>query len=76
MDRTTGNVLVDNPLQVGTPQDGYAFAFWGGQFWVFTSSTNQTIVTNFDPATRTETPTTMWTNIEVVGAGVSTCAPQ
>jgi hypothetical protein len=76
IDRTTGNVIADNLLQVGTPQDGYAFAFWGGQFWVFTSSASSTIVTNFDPVTRIETPTTMWTNIEVVGAGVSTCAPQ
>jgi hypothetical protein len=76
VDRTTGNILADYALQVGTPQDGYAFAFWGGQFWVFTSSVSQTIVTNFDPVTRTETPTTTWSNIEVVGAGVSTCAPQ
>jgi predicted small lipoprotein YifL len=76
VDRGTGTVLADNPLQVGTPNDGYAFAFWGGQFWVFTSSANQTIVTNFDPVTRIETPTTTWMNVEVVGAGVSTCAPQ
>jgi predicted small lipoprotein YifL len=76
VDRTTGNILADNPLQVGTPNDGYAFAFWGGQFWVFTSSASQTIVTSFDPVTKIETPTTTWTNVEVVGAGVSTCAPQ
>jgi hypothetical protein len=80
VDRTTGSVLADNLLQVGTPNDGYAFAFWGGLFWVFTSSAtltgNQTIVTSFDPVTKIETPTTTWTTVAVVGAGVSTCAPQ
>jgi hypothetical protein len=76
VDRTTGNILADNPLQVGTPADGYAFAFWGGQFWVFTSSASQTIVTSFDPVRKVETPITTWMNVEVVGAGVSTCAPQ
>jgi hypothetical protein len=75
IDRVTGALLQDFPLQVGTPDDGYAFAFWGGVFWVFTSSTNLgTIVTRFDPATASEANVTTMPE-GVVGAGVSTCAP-
>lgn len=76
IDRTTGALLQDFPLQAGTPADGYAFAFWGGVFWVFTFSGQglPTIVTRFDPATQTETMVTTMAE-GVVGAGVSTCAP-
>jgi hypothetical protein len=75
IDRRTSTLLQDYPLQVGTPDDGYAFAFWGGVFWVFTSSLNAgTIVTRFDPTTGSETNVTTMPE-GVVGAGVSTCAP-
>ena len=75
IDRGTGALLQDYPLLVGTPEDGYAFAFWGGVFWVFTSSTNVgTIVTRFDPTTGSETNVATMPE-GVVGAGVSTCAP-
>ena len=73
IDRGTGALLQDYPLQVGTPLDGYAFAFWGGVFWVFTSNQG-TIVTRFDPTTGSETNVTTMPE-GVVGAGVSTCAP-
>jgi hypothetical protein len=74
IDRGTGTLLQDYPLQVGTPQDGYAFAFWGGVFWVFTSGTLGTFVTRFDPTTGSETNVATMPE-GVVGAGVSTCAP-
>ena len=76
IDRGAGVILQDFPLQVGTPLDGYAFAFWGGVFWVFTFSNQSpaTIVTRFDPVTRSETMVTTMPE-GVVGAGVSTCAP-
>lgn len=76
IDRATGALLQDYPLQVGTPMDGYAFAFWGGVFWVFTFSgpSLPTIVTRFDPTTRSETMVATMPE-GVVGAGVSTCAP-
>jgi hypothetical protein len=75
VDRTTGAILGDNPLMVGAPEDGYAFAFWGGVFWVFTEQQGPTTVTRFDPSTKSETTVTTM-NDTVVGAGVSTCAPQ
>ena len=76
IDRATGQLLQNYPLQVGTPQDGFAFAFWGGVFWVFTFSgaNPATVVTRFDPVSRTETMVTTMSE-GVVGAGVSTCAP-
>lgn len=76
IDRTTGALLQDYALQVGTPNDGYAFAFWGGVFWVFTFSGPNlpTVVTRFDPGTGSETNVASMPE-GVVGAGVSTCAP-
>ena len=75
LDKATAAITTDDPLQVGSPTDGYAFAVWGGVFWVFTSSASGTQVTEFDPATKTETAVTTFAT-EIVGAGVSTCAPQ
>ena len=76
IDRGSGRIQGDFPLQVGTPSDGYAFAFWGGVFWVFTFSGTglPTTVTRFDPASGSETPVATMAE-GVVGAGVSTCAP-
>jgi hypothetical protein len=75
VDKTTGAILADNALTVGTPADAYAFAFWGGEFWVFTSPGTTSQVTRFDPATKTETLAANFGHV-IVGAGVSTCAPQ
>ncbi|HEY6458683.1 MAG TPA: hypothetical protein VIY73_00990, partial [Polyangiaceae bacterium] len=75
VDKTNGVVLQDYPLQVGTPQDGYAFGFWGGDFWVFTTDGGGTQVTEFDPVSRVETSATTLTP-NIIGAGVSTCAPE
>jgi hypothetical protein len=57
---------------------GYAFSFWGGSFWFYTSSDSDgTKVTRYDPtvsppATTVAAPQLPFT---IVGAGVSTCAP-
>ena len=76
VDRTSAQVVADSPLLVGAPDDAYAFAFWGGKFWVFTSTgTGGTQVTEFDPQTGLETDPTTMPEV-IVGAGVSTCAPQ
>ena len=74
VDKTTGNTIHDYPLQVGDPDDAYAFGFWGGNFYVFTGETDTT-VTEFNPATAVESTATTFSGV-VVGAGVSTCAPQ
>jgi hypothetical protein len=76
IDPSSGQLLQNYPLVTGSPDDGYAFAYWGGVFWVFTDpSGGVTTVTRYDPATMNETDVTTMPE-GVVGAGVSTCAPQ
>ena len=75
VDKTTAQVLAANDLPVGTPLDAWAFAYWGGEFWVFTSPGGASNVTRFRPSDMT-TATLATMPETIVGAGVSTCAPQ
>ena len=52
----------------------FAFAQWGGDFWVFTGN-DMSIVTRYTPATDTSTVVVQNTGMLIVGAGSSTCAP-
>ncbi len=76
IDRESGQTLSAKQLPVGNNQSSEAFAFWGGDFYIFTSPQGgPTTVTRYSPggsglavvATRPG---------RIVGAGVSTCAPQ
>jgi hypothetical protein len=70
IDKGTAKILsqVDLPgISIGL---GYAFAFWGGDFWLFSG----TEVNQYKPANGTATPVVAYP-FAVVGAGVSTCAP-
>lgn len=73
IDRMTAQLIGANKLKIGTPQDAFAFAFWGGDFYIFTGQSSTT-VTKYDPVTQSET-NVAWTQALIVGAGVSTCAP-
>jgi hypothetical protein len=53
----------------------WAFGFWGGQFYTFTNPAGPTLVQKFDPVTKAVTPE-FTIEDPIVGAGVSTCAPQ
>lgn len=55
----------------------WAFAFWGGSFWLFTTPPlgNGAKLDKFDLATNTTTNVSSNIGFVVVGAGVSTCAP-
>jgi hypothetical protein len=59
---------------------GWAFGFWGGDFYTFTgtpSGARGTVVNRFDPAILNQTTVVARiTDDTIVGAGVSTCAPQ
>lgn len=77
-DKTTGAAALTYtlPSLAGT-MTGYAFAHWGGDFWVFLIKNNETSTTVYQVSGMTgaivgTTPTTGRT---IVGAGVSTCAP-
>ena len=75
IDPTNAHIIAANPLQVGQPFDGFAFAFWGGAFWIFTTPGGTSTVTRYDPQTQSETTMTTYPG-SIVGAGVSTCAPE
>jgi hypothetical protein len=52
----------------------FAFAFWGGDFWLFVGPGTSTDVFQYKPMTGVTTKVSS-TTAEIVGAGVSTCAP-
>jgi hypothetical protein len=64
------------PSLAGT-MTGYAFAHWGGDYWVFLLKNGEsaTTVYQIDGGTGAITSTTPTGNRTIVGAGVSTCAP-
>jgi hypothetical protein len=78
VDKATARVTAQS-LLVGVNQgNGWAFAFWGGDFYTFTApsgANGPSMVTRFRPSDRSITPIAR-TSETVVGAGVSTCAPQ
>jgi hypothetical protein len=75
IDPTTAKVIAADPVPGVVEGSGWAFGFWGGDFYTFTTSNSSptTIVTKFDPNKKTATQVA--TNPDtIVGAGVSTCA--
>lgn len=74
LDKTTGSIIGQDYLANVDRGTGWAFAFWGGDFWLFTTPDAQATV-KYDPATKTSQVVAQY-SAEIVGAGVSTCAPQ
>lgn len=76
VDIRTAQVRARVDVPVGTSNDAFAFAFYGGDFWMFNSgqSTATTEVSRYRLADRTTTTPTTFPG-RIVGAGVSTCAP-
>jgi hypothetical protein len=66
---------------MGMHTSGWAFAFWGNDFYLFTTDltdltpTGGSVVTRFNPADGSQATVTRLPEL-IVGAGVSTCAPQ
>jgi hypothetical protein len=54
---------------------GWAFAYWGGDFYMFHAPADATRVTRWRPGDDSVTEVAS-TSLKIVGAGVSTCAPQ
>ena len=74
VDKTSGKIIGEDVL-LGTSQgNAWAFAFWGGYFYLFTDPSNQQVV-RWDPATK-QAQVVGGYSAPIVGAGVSTCAPQ
>jgi len=78
LSKATGAVesLFEAPLLAGSPR-AWAFAFWGGDFFIFLdrSTDTSTQVWRMNGLTGAITPAVRDTGRTIVGAGVSTCAP-
>jgi hypothetical protein len=79
IDKTSAMILSDAQI-TGVPMPGaWAFTFWGGSFYLYTSpGAASTTVTRYDPTSGAITldyvaPIDL--NFTIDGAGVSTCAP-
>ena len=75
IDRTTAAILsvAPQPIDVGL---GWAFAFWGGDFYLFTSPDDVTSqISRYRPSDATTTTLKTGITSLIVGAGVSTCVP-
>ena len=76
LDKATATVISENDLPTIEFGGGWAFAFWGGSFYLFTAPGAFTShVTRFDPSDGSTTLVATFGSI-IVGAGVSTCAPE
>lgn len=82
INKNTGAAIAPAPLPAalkGQPS-GWAFAFYGGDYWIFLSKVDglgtesPTTVYQVSPTGQLK-GTTPTTNRKIVGAGVSTCAP-
>ena len=62
---------------IGTCATDWAFAFWGGQAWIFlqTRADTSTGVWQFDPVSQNLTEPVVDAKRTIVGAGISICAP-
>jgi hypothetical protein len=77
IDKSNAAILSMTGLPIGSSSASFAFAFWGGDFYFFiaSSSTSPTTVTRYRPSDKSLVDVAMLSS-PVVGAGVSTCAPQ
>ncbi len=76
IDKTTAAILSQAPqsaINYAPDSSNFAFAFWGGDFWLFVGPGTSTDVFHYVVATKTTTK--VKSTMEIVGAGVSTCAP-
>ncbi|MBK8995391.1 MAG: hypothetical protein IPM35_06475 [Myxococcales bacterium] len=62
------------PVQSSPGGSNFAFAFWGGSFWLFVGPGTSTDVFQYDPKAGS-TVKQKSESFAIVGAGVSTCAP-
>jgi hypothetical protein len=76
IDKSDAKILAQGIPEVDIGS-AWAFATWGGSFWLFTASGFATgsKLDKFDMATGVTTNVSTNIGFKVVGAGVSTCAP-
>ncbi|MGE0547188.1 MAG: hypothetical protein AB7O24_28260 [Kofleriaceae bacterium] len=78
LDKANGSPMTTFPLAtLNGVRTSWAFAFWGGDFWVFLrrSTETETTIYQVDGVTGAIESMTPGDGRSIVGAGVSTCAP-
>ena len=77
LSKTTGQIVAQTNVPIGEDNNAFAFAFWGGDFWFYTSEgPTPSRVTRLTPATgQVAVAMEDVGGFRIVGAGVSTCAP-
>jgi hypothetical protein len=77
VDPTSAKVIAEDDFPRLDQGDAWAFAFWGGDFYLFTAPGDglTSRVTRFRPSDGTQTTVATYPE-PIVGAGVSTCAPE
>ncbi len=75
IDPDTAQVIGERRFDTVDQGQGWAFAFWGGDFYMFHAPGGSTRVTRWRPADDSVKQVAT-TPLQIVGAGVSTCAPQ
>ena len=78
INKANSQLLGEMPLDTVDIGTGFAYAFWGGDFWVFTAPNGVTSqIDRYQPSAGTTTTTVVVQDVgfKIVGAGVSTCAP-
>lgn len=75
IDPETAEVVGERRFDEVDQGAGWAFAFWGGDFYMFHAPAGNTRVTRWRPSDDTVRQVAT-TSSTIVGAGVSTCAPQ
>ncbi|HLM73517.1 MAG TPA: hypothetical protein VK459_12520 [Polyangiaceae bacterium] len=72
IDKNTAEILSSVALPTGGQGSALAFAYWSGDFYIFTSEGGQTTVTRYQPSSGSvQVVATL--DRTVVGAGVTTC---
>ena len=77
IDKSTAKILSQAPqasIMYEPASSNFAFAFWGGDFYIFVGPGTRTDVFRYQPSNGTTVLATTVTQV-IVGAGVSTCAP-
>lgn len=75
IDPATARVIGERRFDQIDQGDAWAFAFWGGDFYMFHAPAGTTRVTRWRPSDDSVSQIAA-TDLRIVGAGVSTCAPQ
>ena len=75
VDPQTARIIGERRFETVDQGTGWAFAFWSGDFYMFHAPAERTGVTRWRPSDDSVTEIAR-SNLKIVGAGVSTCAPQ